>query len=84
MNVSFIFRTFRSIFEFLATYETPFDPKKGQKKLFNLGIRDRELLWFQDYLSNRKQFVFINGQNSYIKRISIGVPQGCLNGIFCC
>ena len=32
MNVSFIFRTFRSIFEFLATYETTFDPQKGQKK----------------------------------------------------
>ena len=31
MNISFIFRTFRSIFEFLATYETTFDPKKGQK-----------------------------------------------------
>ena len=35
MNVSFIFRTFRSIFEFLVTYETTFDPKKGQKKLEN-------------------------------------------------
>ena len=31
MNVLFIFRTFRSIFEFLATYETTFDPQKGQK-----------------------------------------------------
>ena len=50
------------------------------KKLFNLGIRDRELLWFQDYLSNRKQFVVINGQNSYLKRISIGVPQGSILG----
>ena len=33
MNVSFIFRTFRLIFEFLATYETTFDPQKGQKNL---------------------------------------------------
>ena len=31
MNVSFIFRTFRSIFKFLATYEATFDPQKGQK-----------------------------------------------------
>ena len=33
MNVSFIFRMLRSIFEFLATYETTFDPQKGQKNL---------------------------------------------------
>ena len=32
MNVSFIFRTFHSIFEFLAAYETTLDPQKGQKK----------------------------------------------------
>ena len=31
MNVLFSFWTFRSIFEFLATYETTFDPKKAKK-----------------------------------------------------
>jgi len=41
------------------------------KKLYNLGIRDRELLWFQDYLSNRKQFVYVNGLNSYLTKILI-------------
>jgi len=50
------------------------------KKLYNLGIRDRELLWFQDYLSTRKQFVYVNGQNSFLKIISIGVPQGSILG----
>ena len=41
MNVSFIFRTFSSIFEFLATYETTFDPQKGQKKLENQTKRSK-------------------------------------------
>ena len=31
MNISFFFRTFPSIFEFLATYKTTFDPQKGKK-----------------------------------------------------
>jgi len=41
MNVPFIFRTFRSIFEFLATYETTFDPQNGQKKLENRTERSK-------------------------------------------
>ena len=33
--------TFRSIFEFLATYETTFDPQKGKKKLKNQTKRSK-------------------------------------------
>ena len=43
------------------------------KKLFNMGIRGTELLWFQDYLCNRKQFVHINGVNRYLMNIICGV-----------
>ena len=50
------------------------------KKLFNIGVRNTELLWFQDYLCNRKQFVCINGKNSFLRSISIGVPQGSILG----
>ena len=32
--------------------------------------------WFNSYLSNRTQFVSINGFQSKTKNISIGVPQG--------
>ena len=45
-----------------------------------MGIRGTELLWFQDYLCNRKQFVHINGVNSYLMNIICGVPQGSILG----
>ena len=43
-------------------------------------MRGTELLWFQDYLCNRKQFVSINGTNSYLLQILFGVPQGSILG----
>ena len=49
-------------------------------KLHNIGVRGTELLWFQDYLCNRKQFVSINGTNSYLLQILFGVPQGSILG----
>jgi len=33
-------------------------------KLNAIGVRGNELLWFKNYLSNRKQFVSIEGNNS--------------------
>ena len=50
------------------------------QKLHAMGIRGTNLLWFQDYLSNRKQFVQIDGVNSFIMNIKIGVPQGSILG----
>ena len=38
------------------------------------------LNWFKSYLSNRKQFVFLNGESSEVKDITCGVPQGSVIG----
>ena len=49
------------------------------QKLEHYGVDDRNLSWFQSYLSNRKQFCRVNGIDSKTERTEIGVPQGsCL------
>ena len=49
-------------------------------KLEHYGIRDSALLWFESYLSKRKQFVSINGEHSELREVSCGVPQGSVLG----
>ena len=44
------------------------------------GIRDIANCWFSSYLSNRKQFVTINGFDSVIQCFQYGVPQGSVLG----
>ena len=49
------------------------------KKLELYGVQQRELAWFKSYLTNRKQFCRVNGVDSEIGDIEVGVPQGsCL------
>ena len=49
-------------------------------KLEHYGIRVNMLNWFKSYLSNRKQYVFLNGESSEVKDITYGVPQGSVLG----
>jgi Reverse transcriptase (RNA-dependent DNA polymerase) len=49
-------------------------------KLFKMGIKGRELLWFKNYLFGRKQYICIINCNSKKSDISIGVPQGSILG----
>ena len=49
-------------------------------KLEHYGIRGIAKEWFKSYLSNRKQFVSINGTYSDSKSIDYGVPQGSILG----
>ena len=49
------------------------------RKLESYGILHRELAWFGSYLSNRVQYCRVNGVDSQIENIDIGMPQGsCL------
>ena len=49
-------------------------------KLNYYGIRGIANDWFKSYLSNRSQFVSINGFNSDHQNIECGVPQGSVLG----
>ena len=50
------------------------------KKLEHYGIRNVANTWFESYLSNRKQFVSLDGNDSNFLEISCGVPQGSILG----
>ena len=57
-----------------------FDHSVLLDKLEYYGIRGLALDWLKSYLSDRKQFVSINGVNSTPKSLAFGVPQGSILG----
>ena len=50
------------------------------KKLVHYGIRGLAHTWLASYLSNREQYVSINGKHSSSKMLECGVPQGSILG----
>jgi Reverse transcriptase (RNA-dependent DNA polymerase) len=48
------------------------------KKLEKIGIKNTELLWFKNYLTNRSQYVAINDKKSILCTVKFGVPQGSI------
>ena len=49
-------------------------------KMEHYGVRGCALDWFKSYLSEREQYVSINGSNSGLLKISCVVPQGSVLG----
>ena len=56
------------------------DHKILLSKLEHYGLRGVASNWLCSYLSNRKQFTFVNGCNSHLGTINTGVPQGSVLG----
>ena len=50
-------------------------------KLNHYGIRGVSSHWFKSHLSNRNQYISINGYESGLAAISCGVPQGSVLGL---
>ena len=49
-------------------------------KLYHYGIRNSALNWFSSYLTNRLQYIDIDGTKSNSRPLSTGVPQGFILG----
>ena len=49
-------------------------------KLFGYGIRNNELTWFENYLTDRGQVVVIDSVQSNCNIVTHGVPQGSILG----
>ena len=49
-------------------------------KMKMYGIRDREIEWFESYLTGRSQVVKANGNVSPALPLTVGVPQGSVLG----
>ena len=48
--------------------------------LEHYGVRGLANNWFRSYLTNRKQYVSVNGYNSTEQNMNYGVPQGSVLG----
>ena len=67
----------------LLDFSKAFDKVPHERLLHKLdfyGIRNNNLLWIKDFLSNRQQQVLLNGVQSSKLSVDSGVPQGTVLG----
>ena len=50
------------------------------RKLFEQGVRDKNLKLIKSYLTERSQVVRVNGEISNSEKVTSGVPQGSILG----
>ena len=64
-------------------YQKAFDSVPHRRlimKLESLGVKGNVLKWVQNFLSDRKQRVIINGSSSQEANVTSGIPQGSVLG----
>ena len=49
-------------------------------KMKHYGVKNTELLWFKNYLTNRSQFCTVHGKDSVKCKVKCGIPQGSVAG----
>ena len=65
---------------FMLNCSTKFNIVSELRKLEHYGIRGVAHDWFKSYLTNRTQYVFLNGEYSEFANITCGVPHGSVLG----
>ena len=68
-----------NFFDFAKTFDTV-NHKILLDKMYIYGIWCPIYSWFQDYLSNRQQQVFLGREKSSISSVTLGVAQGSVLG----
>ena len=61
----------------------PFDTVNHQiliSKLYNYGVKGKNLSWFKSYLENRKKYLNYNNDVTTLEQIKCGVSQGSILG----
>ena len=72
-DVDVIYLDFRKVFD-----KVPH--KRLLQKLWAYGISERIHAWIKNFLTDRKQYVKVDGKSSELVRVTSGVPQGIVLG----
>ena len=63
--------------DFSSAFNT-IQPHVLMKKLMNMNVNSNLIVWINEFLTNRPQYVKFNGVKSEILTLNTGAPQGCV------